>query len=287
MRTDTHLYGNRNLTVALAILPGRAAGLLALALLTLPLDAQMGLGLTPMKVEFPATPGRAYSGTLSLSNSTARKVRVRTEILDFYVDANQTPQFLPDVPAEAEYSCRQWISVNPMEVEMEPSSHFGARYTVRIPSQVKEGSHHCAIGFVSLPTNEDLQGIGVRMAVRVVTTLYALVGQPKVTGEIAELALEPVSAGGKVHWRAVVAMDNPGLMLYRPQGRVEVVDDAEKVIETASIASSPVLPKRRQRFLLQLKNNLAPGRYKLRATVDLGSEVQEASADVSVAPPKE
>src|SRR5207245_1506044 len=111
----TDVYGQRSLMRNLRRRGLRMAVPLVAALLALPLGAQVGLGLTPMRMEFPATGGRAYNGTLSLNNSSAHRVRVKTEILDFYVDENQTPQFQPDVPAEAVYSCRRWVSVNPME----------------------------------------------------------------------------------------------------------------------------------------------------------------------------
>lgn len=258
--------------------------LLAGAALAAPVAAQVGLGLTPMKMEFPAAAGKAYSGTLTLSNSAEKKVRIRTELLDFYIDGNQTPQFLPGVPAEAEHSCRQWLSVNPMEAELEPKSQIQARYTVRIPAEAGERSFHCAIGFTSMPTEEDLRGIGVRTAVRVVTTIYPVVGQPNIQGDLVELALEPVLVKGKTRWRGVVVLENAGLMLFRPQGSVEVVDAGGSVVETLRMGSTPALPRRKQRYLLPLKSELAEGRYTLRARVDVGTEVQEASAEVSAAP---
>jgi hypothetical protein len=236
-------------------------------------------------MEFPAAGGRAYNGALVLNNSSSQRVRVKTQILDFYVDDNQTPQFMEDVPAESVYSCRRWISVNPMEAEMEPRTQLSARYTLRVPPDVAEGSHHCAVGFVSLPTNEEMQGLAVRTVVRVVATMYPIVGKPGVKGSISELGLEPVVAEGKIQWRGTLVMENAGLMLYRPQGHMEIVDPNGKVVETVELASFPVLPQRRQRFLLPLKRELEAGRYTLRAHVDLGTEVQEASTDVSAEPP--
>lgn len=288
MHTYSYVHGQRALTTN----SSRIFSLLRLEVQTLmlgavllaaPLQAQVGLGLSPMKVEFPAVAGKAYSGTLTVSNSSARKVRVRTELLDFFVDQNQTPQFLPEIPSEEGYSCRQWITVNPMESEVEPRSVLSARYTVRVPPGVQPGSHYCAIGFVSLPTDDDVQGFGVKTAIRVVATLYSMVGETAPEGSIAELGLEPVVTGGKTRWRGVVVMDNPGLTLYRPLGRLEIVDASGAVVEAAEMSPFPVLPERKQRFLLPLKNQLAPGRYTLRARVDLGSEVQEAAAEVSVA----
>ncbi|HUQ94020.1 MAG TPA: hypothetical protein VM120_20235 [Bryobacteraceae bacterium] len=254
--------------------------------MALPLPAQVGLGLTPMRLEFPAVSDKSYSGTLMLNNSAANRVRVRTELLDFFVDENQTPQFLPDAASEAQYSCRKWVSVNPMEAEVEPRSQLPVRYTVRVPAGAKEQSYHCAIGFISMPTKEDMEGIGVRTAVRVVSVLYPIVGQPAPHGEILGLLLEPVAAGARTQWRGVLVMGNSGQKLYRPQGQVVVEDAAGKVLETQDIASFPVLPRRKQRFLLPLKKELVPGRYTIRARVDVGKEIQEASAEVSTEAPK-
>src|SRR5438093_13147919 len=98
-----------------------------------PLAAQVDVGLSPMRVEFPATAGKGYSGSLALTNAGSAKARIRAELLDFYVDETTTPQFIPNVPAEAEHSCRRWLSVNPMELEVGPRSQTVVRYAVRVP----------------------------------------------------------------------------------------------------------------------------------------------------------
>lgn len=282
MYTYTHLHRKRTLGVA------RRLSLLAASLTALPLDAQMGLGLTPMRQEFTAVPGTAHTGSLLLSNSDSTGVRVRTEILDFYVDDQQTPQFVAEAPAESAYSCRQWVSVNPMEIDLGAKAQLSIRYTVRVPAEAPERSYHCAVGFVGVPAATAVeQGFQLRTAVRVVATLYPLVGRPAVKGSIADLGLESVSSGTAQQFRGVVTLENTGWMLFRPTGLVEVVDGSGVVVEALSIVSFPVLPQRRQRFLLPLKKPLEAGRrYTLRARIDLGSEVQEATTEVSAEPRK-
>jgi hypothetical protein len=238
-----------------------------------------------MRIEFPAVGGKQYSNAMTLSNAAPVKARVRTEILDFFVDENSTPQFVPEASSEAGHSCREWLTVNPMEMEIPPRTQVAVRFTVRVPGPVAEGSYHCAIGFHSLPAAGESGGLGVRTAVRVVSVLYPIVGKPPVNGEIRELKLEAVSNGPQTAWRGVVVMENSGPMLYRPQGQLDVVDSAGNVIESLQMISFPVLPMRIQRFLLPLKTALAPGRYTLRARVDLGSEIQEASETVTAESP--
>jgi len=266
----------------------RAIGTLAVvAILALarPAAAQVDLGLSPMKIEFPGVAGKSYSGSVSLANSGTVKSRVRVELVDFYVDENTTPQFVANVPAEAEYSCRSWLSANPMELEVEPKSQIPVRYTVRVPASATERGYHCALGFRTIPQAGELSGTAMRTAVRLITVFYPTVGKPSIKGVIKELKLEQVAGVSGPVWRAVVIMENSGLILYRPVGELEVVDATGKVVEAQKLSSFPVLPMRLQRFLLPLKSSLTPGSYTLKARIEVGSEIQEASVAVSAAAP--
>ena len=117
--------------------------------------------------------------------------------------------------------------------------------------------------------------------------IYPIVGKPPVSGVIKELKLEPVPKGEAPLWQIVLIMENSGLMLYRPTGDLDLMDADGKVVESQKLAPFPVLPKRQQRFALPLKSALSPGRYTLRARIDVGSEIQEASAAVTAGPAPE
>ncbi|HEY2014072.1 MAG TPA: hypothetical protein VGH38_11265 [Bryobacteraceae bacterium] len=279
MHHDYHVF--RKCTVA-------GFGITAMLTLATPMTAQVDLGLAPMRVEFPASPGRPYSGTLSLSNGGNGKSRVRAELLDLYVDENTTPQFVANAPAEAEYSCQSWLSVNPMEFEIEPQSQVPVRFTVRVPDGASDRSYHCAIGFRTLPAPSEETGTAMRTAVRMIAAVYPIVGKPPILGEIKELKLEQVPGDAKPVWQAVVVMENSGSMLYRPTGELEVVDAAGKVVESQKLPTFPALPNRQQRYLLPLTSDLESGQYTLRARVEVGNEIQEATAAVKAeAPPRQ
>jgi len=264
-----------------------AALLMGAALATAPpLGAQAGLGLSPMRLELPVAPGSQHSGSLTLSNESSARLRFRAELLDFFLDATGTPQFGPAYPPEAEYSCRQWLSVNPMEGELEAGTQLPVRYTLRVPPTVTERSYHCALGFTTLPTAAQMQGIGLRMAVRVVTAIYPTVGHPRIEGGIREIWLELVSSAKPPVWRAVVEFENRGWMLFRTTGELAVLDQQGSTLESYPLPSLPVLPQRRQRFLFPLERLTDQGRYTLRARADIGTgEVQEGTAVVVASAP--
>src|SRR5205823_6405429 len=93
-----------------------------------PARAQLGLGMTPMRVEVSIKPGQQYSGSLKLSSQSGQAVRIRGEALDFHIDKNTTPQFERDLPEEAAVSCKQWLTLNPTELEIDKDGSLSVRY---------------------------------------------------------------------------------------------------------------------------------------------------------------
>jgi hypothetical protein len=104
-------------------------------------------------------------------------------------------------------------------------------------------------------------------------------------GTVKDLKLEYVPDPKTPGWRAVVTINNSGLMHFRPIGALDVLDPSGAIVETAQFIPMPVLPRRDQNFVFPLKL-AAGGKYTLRARVDLGgNEIQEATANVVAAKP--
>jgi hypothetical protein len=249
--------------------------------------AQMGLGLAPMRLDLNLAPGAVQSSVLTLSDSGAEAVRAAGEVLDFYLDETATPQFGREYKEEAEFSCRTWLTANPMDVELNGGAQIPVRYTVRVPQGASPRSYHCAIGFTTQPTVGDAKAIGLRTAVQIVAAIYIVVGQPAVEGTVKDVKLEYVNDPKGPAWRAVVTITNSGFMHFRPEGDLDVLDESGVVVETAHFVPLPVLPKRDQDFPFPLKLAAGEGKYTLRARVDIGgNEIQEATANVVAAKPK-
>lgn len=279
------------------------AAVSALILLSgaVPARAQLGLALVPMRQELKLAPGQEISGALKLSSESGTKIRIRAEIDDFDYDATTTPQFERDIPQEAGTSCKTWLSLNPMEIELDQGGFLLVRYTVRVPATVPEGSYNCAVGFTTLrPADTNAgAGMGMHMAVRIVSAFYIQVGNPPVVGSLKEIRLEMIPAAvppdsgaqkdatpASPSWRAVVVLQNQGKMYFRPTGKLEVLDAAGKTVESQEFPSLAVLRERTQRIVFPLKTNLQPGHYQLRVEVDIGTgEIQQGTADVVVGAP--
>lgn len=249
-------------------------------------QAQVGLGLTPMREELRLAPGDQHSGTLVLSNAGPEKIRVAADLLDFFIDDNATPQFRRQWPQESEDSCRGWLTLNPMEMELGGNSQAVVRYTIRVPQSAAERSYHCAAGFTTHPVAEQARAVGLRTAVQIVTAFYVVAGTPRAEGSIQDLRLERSEDPQRPGWRAVVVIGNPSWMHFRPSGAVEVLNEGGVVVESVNFVPLPVLPKRDQTYVFPLKLESGGGAYTVRVRVDLGgNEIQEATAHVGAAHP--
>jgi hypothetical protein len=246
------------------------------------IHAQVGLGLSPMRLEFALSAGAVHSGPLALSNESETVVRVRAELLDFYIDDQETPQFAPSYPSESEDSCRKWVTVNPMETEVGPGKSVQVRYTLRVPPDTPIRSFHCAVGFTTLPAAEQLNGMGLRTAVRLISAFYAVVGRPAIEGDVTSMTLESLKTAEGSRWVATVILRNAGDNHFRPVGELAILDEQGSLVETMSFPALPVLPRREQRFRFRLKSDLTRQKYTLRARLDLGAaEVLETTAVVT------
>jgi hypothetical protein len=277
MRTASHLYRQRAV-IALAVA--------AITLLATPSHAQIGIGLAPMRLEMHLDGGQQHSGSLTIANDTGSKLRIRSELLDFYLDATDTPQFARSISAEQPYSCRPWLTVNPMDTEVE-GRQLAARYSIRVPEGTKEGSYHCAAGFTALLPAESSLPLGIQTAVRAVTSFYVVVGKPPVQGELKGITLERTvnaksASGPNEQWSAVVLLENHGNMHFRPAGQLDVLDGAGRTVQSYTFTEFPVLPLRQQRFVFPLSAELPAAPYSLRARVNIGTGViLEAIAVIS------
>jgi hypothetical protein len=273
------------MTPAVKALFRGVAAILALAALSTPARAQLGLGMAPMRVELRLSPGEEYSGSLKISSGSSAPLRVRGEALDFTIDGTATPQFERNIPQEAGVSCKDWLQLNPTESEIDRSGALAVRYTLRVPAQTAAGSYACAAGFTTLPSiGNDGSSIGMRMAVRVVASIYVQVGSPIADGQLKGISVERLSHQDERNpesWQAVVVIENPSVMYFRPTGSLDVLDSNGTLVESIAFTPLPVLRQRDQRFLFPLKTPLSSGHYTLRTRVDLGTgDIQQAVAEV-------
>jgi hypothetical protein len=267
-----YLFDHRKLTLA-----GLALGL---AVLAPPAHAQFGLALSPMRTELDLAAGTQRNGSLAIANSAAEAGRFRVEILDLAIDKEAVPQFEKSIPSEEGFSCRDWLTANPMEAGIAGSSQTIVRYSIRVPANAPVRTYHCALGFNSLPDVKAAgqPAMGIVAMLRLTSTFYVTVGRPSPAGEVKQISIEKINAPDISGYRAVISVENSGLTNLRGAGKVEVVNEAGEVVQSGEFPPVVILPSRTQRLPVVLNRKVTDGNYTLRTSVNLGNgEIQEAT----------
>jgi hypothetical protein len=254
---------------------------MALALLLLfvasPVHASVDLAYQPMRADFHLMAGQTQTGVVQLKNQGTETVHVRVRTLDFFVSEDNTPQFVAQ--GDESYSCRSWMIVNPHEMDIAPGTVVPFRYTMEIPvsAVAVPRTHRCALGFESMPTLEDRIQKRSTNQVRLVTVVYATVGDPAALPSIG--APEILKREGE--WRLDIPFSNSGETHYRLNGNIVIKDQDDKAIQTLAMDSSPIHPGTSVRIGFPI-NPLPEGEYTMVLQLEQGSRILEKEAIIKV-----
>ena len=242
-----------------------------------PAHASVDLAYQPMRSDFHVIAGQVQTGLVQLKNQGSEPVHVRVRTLDFFVSEDNTPQFVAQ--SDDSYSCRNWMIVNPLEIDIAPGTVIPVRYTMQVPGAPVSASrtYRCALGFESLPTLEDrIQKRSIN-TVRLVTVVYATIGDPQSIPSIGA----PEILKREDSWRLDVPFSNAGETHYRLNGHVIIRDRDNKTIETIDMDSSPIHPGTSVRIGFPIKP-LPQGEYTMILQLEDGSRILEKEATVEV-----
>ncbi len=129
-----------------------------------------------------------------------------------------------------------------------------------------------------MPTLEDRLQKRASNQVRLVTVLYATIGNPTAAPEIGDPQVERTDKG----WRVDVPFANAGETHYRLSGDVVLKDGEGKIIETIDMDSSPIHPQTAVTVGFPIQP-LHDGEYAMEIHLKLGSKILLKEAALEVA----
>lgn len=188
---------------------------------------------------------------------------------DWWQSADGQQSFYAE-PGTVNRSCAPWTSVNPVESSVDGGETLTVRFTVAVPREVHPGGYWCALTVDQVPDpTATAGGPGVQFAASVSTGLFIEVGEVDRSAAIVDLQVEPDAA--------VVTVRNQGNTHLRVDGHVEFVDlDANDAPVTVPLPRTTLLTEpiaeRQVRVRLPDRATLPPGRYDVRAVVDVGND---------------
>jgi hypothetical protein len=254
---------------------------LALAVsLSLP-QLALGGGLTVHggKIESAVEPGKSYSYTMRVENTSDAPMDIAIEV-DGYGTAG-TSDFIPLEPAgdTSANSARQMITVAPASFSLTPGAAQDIVAQARMPSALPDGGKYAIIFIHTLPAGG------------AVSTVKAVAARVMLTN--AGSVLNETSAVSGLRWNPQSPLDvgftlsNAGNHHFKPHIVASLASSGTVVAKASFDAQWPLVPGYGRDFSLRLEPSapLLPGQYQSRITVtnDAGAVVCERVEKVMIA----
>lgn len=265
--------------------------LFSVALFPISLFAETeGIELNPAIFEEKAEPGKTYTFTLKVTNSSDIEKTFYLAASDISgVDEAGRPQFAEE-GEPTPYDLSQWISFPDSELVLGAGETRGITFRISVPLDATPGGHFGGVFVETVPPRLRTIGAGVGVRVGSIVNL-------QIAGDVEENARIRSFSTDKLVYDALpvvfdMRFENLGNTLLRPTGFVEVIDMFGKEVANLQINESAagVFPKSERTLSVQWEDaDFAFGRYQVLVSAVYGDEIRKtltATASFWVLPTK-
>lgn len=206
------------------------------------------LTLSPARVELAAMPGEAFSLTTTLRNEGPREEAVTVRLASFQVKEDGSVEELPLSGG----LCAE-LRVIPTAFTLPPGGSLEVRVEGKSPEG--EGTLACLVVFSGGLRIQEKGGVGLQIRPEIGLALY-------VTLRGTERPALRATVGGEGR-SLLVLLENPGNVLQRVSGKVEVFSLEGKRVASFSVEELPVWPGGARRLEFEPPEPLPPGEYRV------------------------
>jgi len=229
--------------------------------------AEVGLGLSPMKLQLRVPAGGIRTEALQIYNRGEEAALIRVYVQDWTVERKQPMVFLP--PGTLERSASSWVELSETQFSLYPGESRIVRASIRVPEGVG-GTYWCVIFFEGI-RQKRTSGMGVGVGARLGTTVYVTAEGTEVrAGTLTALSATPKETGEGMTLATTFA--NLGNIYFYPKGSFRVEDQEGKAVFTSELTRAVCLPAMSREYLADCDTDLPPGTYRLIVTIDYGAE---------------
>jgi hypothetical protein len=219
-------------------------------------------------IKITARPGQVLTREFRLTlDADQHQTRFNSHMQDWWRSEDGTQSFYRD-PGTLAHSCGRWVTLNPVEIEVQPGGTLITRLTVSVSSEAQPGGYWCVLTVDELADPLAVQeGVGVRFLASVSVGVFVNVGDIQRAAEITGVDV--------IGDTAMVKVRNDGNTPLSIEGRFEFVTPGQSeptaVINLArnTLLTEPILTGLFSASLPE-PSSLPSGRYMVRAIVDYG-----------------
>lgn len=236
------------------------------------MDSQaQGFSISPARIFLTGSAGETLSTTITISNSSGRKLSFNTRLQDWDRDSTGTKIYYP--PGTRPNSNAEWVSLTTSNITILPGETIQAALTMHVPAAIKTQSNSMLFFTQVAPQEKDNdpdKHIGINVLMEVGVQLYhtppALNNGELEFLDFKDLGINP--ANPKIR-RVALEIHNTGAINKDANLRMELThkQTGEEIkIPSVSLA---MLPQATQWLYVELPSNLK-GNYLAVALLDAG-----------------
>lgn len=230
-----------------------------------PID--LGLQVTPGKLEVSIPAGVSYNLPITVHNSGDGSTHVQATMVDFGVNQNGDYEF-KKVGAQP-YSLLRWASMRPREFDIAQNTTQQVQVTISVPQQANlSGEYAGVIFFQTRP--ERRPGSTVAFSARVASKIYETIPNTvKIDGAITKMT----TAGGGGNQVYRIVFKNTGNAHVYARGQL-MVQRGGSIVDRVEMPDNMLVERGGERVVVIKGKKLPEGSYQAIATMDYGGKTE-------------
>jgi len=230
-----------------------------------------GILISPAIYEVELKKGKYHSNAIRVLNKTGGKASLKVYASDFTLKENGSSSFHPK--GTLPFSCSTWLKINPTSFELNPAEGRLVRFTLKTPQDIS-GGFNGVIFIESMPEKaSDARGRRILFKARLGVKIFAAIeGTLNRLAELQDLFIKQEVKDSILNYSLL--FKNTGNVHIKPVGRLEIIDQEDKVVSTIKLNQhkNTVLRNGLRDFSGNIKLNLPYGVYKAVAYMDYGGK---------------
>lgn len=239
--------------------------LLLLIFTSQPGAGQIYFGITPIRVEHDSRPGESFTDIIYVRNNAEGPIRIRVYVENWFLREDGTPEFIGNKLAD--FSCKEWIQVNPQDFRLNANEMKMIRYTVSIPENTPMAGYHAAVSFENVPINRtDRTSSQMMFTGKIAAAIYVKVGDAAPDVEILDMKFHKEKEQSGIQ----LMVKNISQTHFRTKGRIILRDDQGEDQHEIEIPNVVTLPLMQRVIFCGFKDKIPDGTYSAFCRLDIG-----------------
>ena len=242
---------------------------------------KVSIKVQPSLIEERVDPGQVLSRAVEVTNFSSISQTLFLSVKDISsVNDDGQPKFA-DIGETTSYDVSSWVTFTSPSVTLAPGESQRVPFVLSVPKDVSPGGHYGGVIFQQNPPDVKTSGTGVGYEVALLLSMRVS-GDVVEDAQVREFRVEKM-VYGKTPVKFLSRVENPGNVIVRPRGPIDLVNMFGKKVDTIRMndAAAAVFPGQTRPFEAEWdSSNILFGRYTATLVLTYGEDGKQSTTPV-------